>query len=209
MLSTTWKIVAVSRNRANIYLDKKIRFGNHLGNESYRAILEPIIAFELATQREKYPMKIIYLKLKYCGYANTLFEKRLKENQFVRESKEPTPRLFAQFHSPQTERMKKELIQEIKKYDSRVKVLFATSALGMGVDTPYVTNIIHTSPPGTIIEAYMKETGHAGHMVGIQAKAVLYYNNSDIGKTVKQSNCYCVIIINLLHPENIFNFSFS
>ena len=75
-------------------IDKKIRFSNHLGNESYRAILEPI-AFELATQREKYPMTIIYLKLKYCGYAYTLFEKRLKENQFVRESKEPTARLFA------------------------------------------------------------------------------------------------------------------
>ena len=126
-------------------------------------------------------MTIIYLKLKYCGYAYTLFEKRLKENQFVRESKEATARLFAQFHSLQTERMKKELIQEIKKYDSRIRVLFATSALGMGVDTPYVTNIIHISPPGTI-EAYMQEIGRAGRMVGIQAKAVLYYNNSDIAK---------------------------
>jgi len=101
MLSTTCKIVAVNRNRANIYLDKKIRLGNHLGNESYRAILEPI-ASELATQRVKYPMTIIYLKLKCCGCAYTLFEKRLKENQLVGESKEPTARLFAQFHSPQT-----------------------------------------------------------------------------------------------------------
>ena len=38
-------------------------------------------------------MTISYLKLKYCGYAYTLFEKRLKENQFVAESKEPTARL--------------------------------------------------------------------------------------------------------------------
>ena len=110
---------------------------------------------------------------------------------------------FLLFHPPQTERMKKELIQEIKKYDCRVKVLFATSALGMGVDTPYVTNIIHISPPGTIIEAYMKETGCAGHMVGIQAKAVLYYNNSDIGKSnkyfstlaLKQSNKVIAIVL--------------
>ena len=94
-------------------------------------------------------------------------------------------------------------MQEIKKYDFRVKVLFATSALGMGVDTPYVTNIIHISPPGTIIEAYMKETGRAGHMVGIQAKAVLYYNNSDIGKSnkyfstlaLKQSNKVIAIVL--------------
>ena len=40
--------------------------------------------------------------------TSTLIEKTLKENQFVGESKEPTARRFAQFHSPQT--VKKELI---------------------------------------------------------------------------------------------------
>lgn len=132
------KIVSVNPNRRNIYLEKNVRLSNHHGSESYRAILEPI-AQELVIQREKYPMTIIYLKLKYCGYAYSLFERILNENQYVGDSKEPTGRLFAQFHSPQTDRMKKELITEIKKADSRVRVIFATSALGMGVDSPYVT----------------------------------------------------------------------
>lgn len=115
---------------------------------------EPI-ANELAVWRDKYPMTIVYLKLKYCGCAYTLFERTLKENQFVGESEEPAARLFAQFNSPQTDRMKKEIISEIKKkQNSRVRVIFATSALGMGVDTPYVTNIVHISPPSTL-EAYM------------------------------------------------------
>ena len=35
--------------------------------------------------------------------------------------------------------MKKELIEEIKKEDSRIRVVFATSALGRGVDAPFVT----------------------------------------------------------------------
>jgi superfamily II DNA helicase RecQ len=94
----------------------------------------------------------------------------------VGDSKEPTGRLFAQFHSPQTDRMKKELITEIKKADSRVRVIFATSALGMGVDSPYVTSIIHISPSSSL-EAYMQEIGRAGRTVGIQARATLYYNN--------------------------------
>ena len=43
--------------------------------------------------------------------TSTLIEKTLKENQFVGESKYPTASLiFAQLHSPKTERMKKELI---------------------------------------------------------------------------------------------------
>ena len=82
--------------------------------------LNHAIAQELVIQREKYPMTIIYLKLKYCGYAYSLFERILNENRYVGDSKEPTGRIFALFHSPQTDRMKKELITEIKKADSRV-----------------------------------------------------------------------------------------
>ena len=92
-------------------------------------------------------------------------------------------RLFALFHSPQTSQMKKELIEEIKKKDSRVRVLFATSALGMGVDAPYVAQVIHISPPSTL-ECYMQEIGRAG-CIGTQSYATLYYNNSDIGNHKK------------------------
>ncbi|XP_028416773.1 ATP-dependent DNA helicase Q1-like isoform X2 [Dendronephthya gigantea] len=118
LLLASCKIVSVNPNRMNIYLEKKIRLSNNVGNESYRAIIEPI-AQELAIRREKYPMTIIYLKLKYCGYAYSLFERILKDDQYVGNSKEPAGRLFAQFHSPQTDRMKKEIIREIKKEDSR------------------------------------------------------------------------------------------
>lgn len=165
----------------NIYLDKKVRLSNHHGNEGYDRILKPI-ANELAIQRENYPMTIIYLKLKYCGYAYGLFERILKAKQCVGETLEPTARLFAQFHAPQTSRMKKDIISEIKKEQSRVRVLFATSALGMGVDAPYVTNI-HITPPSSL-EAYMQEIGRAGR-TGLSSCATLYYNNSDIGNNKK------------------------
>lgn len=75
-LKNNCKIVARNPNRVNIYLDKKVRLSNHHGNESYDRILEPI-ANELAIQRENYPMTIIYLKLKCCGYAYGLFERIL------------------------------------------------------------------------------------------------------------------------------------
>ena len=42
-----------------------MHLSNHHGNESY-GILEPI-ANELAIQRENYPMRIMYLKLKHCS----------------------------------------------------------------------------------------------------------------------------------------------
>ena len=71
---------------------------NHHGYESYDQNLIPI-ANELALQREKYPMTILYLKLKYCGYAYRLFERMLQDKQFVGSTTDPAARLFAQFHA--------------------------------------------------------------------------------------------------------------
>ena len=79
--------------------------------------------------------------------------------------------------------MKKDIISEIKKEQSRVRVLFATSALGIRVDAPYVTKIIHITPPSSF-EAYLHGIGHAGR-TGLSSCATLYYNNSDIGNNKK------------------------
>ena len=60
-------------------------------------------------------MTIIYLKLKHCGYTYGLFERILKDKQYVGDTPEPSARLFAQFHAPQTSCMKRDIIAEIKK----------------------------------------------------------------------------------------------
>lgn len=181
-LQNDCKVVAANPNRSNIYYDKKIRMSNHHGYESYDKIVIPI-ANELALQREKYPMTIIYLKLKYCGYVYGLFEQILQDKQFVGNTKDPAARLFAQFHAPQKKGMKKCLTAEVKKENSRVRVLFATSALGMGVNVPNVEHVVHITPPSNI-ESYVQETGRAGR-TGVPSRATLYYNNSDIAKNKK------------------------
>ena len=99
------------------------------------------------------------------------------------ETKDPAARLFAQFNAPQTKRMKKSLIAEVIKENSRVRALFATSALGMGVYVPHVEHVVHITPPSNV-EPYVQEAGRAGR-TGVPAKATLYYNNSDIAKNKK------------------------
>ena len=103
LMITSSKTVCVYLNRCNIYLETKVRLSNHFGIDSYRAILEPI-AQDLAILRDKFPMTIIYLKLKYCGYAYSLFERLLSTSQYAGD---PAGKLFAQFHPPQTDRLKK------------------------------------------------------------------------------------------------------
>ena len=145
-------------------------------SNSYENILLPI-SQKLIHERENFPMTIIYMKLKYCGIAYALFERVIRD-KFVGEDQSPCARLFCQFHAPQTSKTKKEILSEIKRHNSRIHVIFATTALGMGVNAPYVDNVIHITPPASI-EAYMQEFGRAGRK-GQNAKAVLFYNNSDI-----------------------------
>ena len=54
-------------------------------------------------------MTIIYLKLKYCGFAYSLFDRIFQESQYVGE-RVPSYHLFCQFHAPQTVEMKKEIV---------------------------------------------------------------------------------------------------
>ena len=123
-------VVSRSPNRSNIFLGKALRGSSNLGDKAYEDILQPI-ADNLLLEKTNYPMTIIYLKLKYCGLAYSLFERTLKGHQYASDGDEyPANRLFCQYHSPQTDRMKKEIMTEIMKKNSAIRVIFATSALG-------------------------------------------------------------------------------
>ena len=169
-------------NRPNIFYEKSFRNGT--GVESYEEILTPI-ANSLLMQKTKYPLTIIYLSLRWCGFAYRLFERVLGHEQYFPIGADPIPenRLFSQYHSPQTAAMKEQILEELGHSCSKLRVVFATVAMGMGVDIPGIQKIIHIGPPRTVRE-YMQETGRAGRD-GSLSMAVLYYNNLDIAKNRK------------------------
>ncbi|XP_057290804.1 ATP-dependent DNA helicase RecQ-like [Hydractinia symbiolongicarpus] len=146
-----------------------------------KKILLPI-GEDLKKQAKAHPQTIIYCKLKYCGYGYKLFESIIGPLQYVGGECKPSKSLFVQFHAPQTKHMKHEIISEISKIDSNIRVIFATSALGMGVNAPNMKQIVHIGPPPTL-EEYMQEIGRAGCR-GQDAVAVLHYNNSDMSAVI-------------------------
>ena len=81
-----------------------------------------------------------------------------------------------QMHQP-----KPKIIEDFTKPDGAIRVVFATVAFAMGLDSPNIRQIIHWGPP-TDVELYVQETGRAGRD-GQYSKAVLYYNNHDISKS--------------------------
>ena len=66
-------------------------------------------------------------------------------------------------------------------------MVFATVAIGIGVNIPNVRQVIHISPP-TTIESYYQEIGRGGRD-GKPAKAILYYNGTDICTTRPGMTC--------------------
>ena len=68
--------------------------------------------------------------------------------------------------------MKSEIFEEIKNETSNICVIFATSALEMGVDAPGITRVIHIRASPTL-ESYLQEIGRARRR-GQEATADLF-----------------------------------
>ena len=146
-------------------------------------------------EKVDHPITVLYLPLRWCGFAYKFFERELGKEQYypLNSAAKPENRLFAQFHAPQTIAMKEQILTELSSQTSTVRVIFATVAMGMGVDITSIRKIIHVGPPRTVRE-YFQETGRAGRD-GKQSTALLYYNNRDIAKNREgisdQIRTYC------------------
>ncbi len=100
-----------------------------------------------------YPLTIIYnIPLKWCGFAYKIFESILGSRQYYPcgSMRIPENRLFTQFHLPQTKEMKNEILKQLCLPQSIIRVVFATVALGMGVDIRGTRKIVHITQPYSI-----------------------------------------------------------
>ena len=143
-------------DRKNIFYEKIFRHGQEI--DSVEGILYPI-AQGLLKDKTDYPLTVIYIPLRWCGYAYKLFESLLGIGQYYPDGalEIPENRLFAQFHAAQTKQMKEQILRQLCSDTSTVRVIFATVAMGMGVDIPSIRNVIHIGPPCSV-KAYFQES---------------------------------------------------
>ncbi|XP_060599722.1 ATP-dependent DNA helicase RecQ-like [Ruditapes philippinarum] len=172
------KIVSMNPDRTNIKYTKIERPPSSNTQDHLDEILEPMVN-QLLEEKDNYPLTIFYTDTNVISYAYAYFEKKMGKFQYLAENI-PENRLFAQYHTNYTEKMKKFIVQELGKEKPKMRVVFATVALGMGLNAPHIRVVIHYKPP-TSIEKYFQETGRAGRD-GLPSKAILYYNNTDIRK---------------------------
>ena len=81
------------------------------------------------------------------------------------------------FHACTPQHNKDIILQSLLKSDGVVRVVFATIALGMGVNLQDVNTIVHYGAPRSI-EDYFQESGRGGRS-GKNARSVIYWKPSD------------------------------
>ena len=94
------------------------------------------IANDLLAMRLDYPLTIIYMPLKWCGFVHRALWVLISINHLVHRYK----------------RLKEEILSRLVGEKQTLRVIFATVAFGIGVDTHCVRQVIHIGPPRTIRE---------------------------------------------------------
>ena len=170
------KLITVNPDRPNIMYRKVFRPPSMDTEKHLESILTPMVE-QLKEEKEAYPMTIFYTDTSVISFAYAFFEKYMGADQYVGSSV-PENRLFAQYQQVYTDEMKQFIVKELCKDRSKIRLVFATVALGMGLNAPHIKHVVHYKPP-TSLEKYFQETGRAGRD-GQQSTALLYYNNTDI-----------------------------
>ncbi|XP_003391641.1 PREDICTED: ATP-dependent DNA helicase Q-like SIM [Amphimedon queenslandica] len=100
-------------------------------------------------------------------------------------------RMVDMFSACNSSVIKNQIVASFSSPNSRLRIVIATVAFGMGIDCPNIRQVIHWSPPSDI-EAYIQEIGRAGRD-GKMAYATLLYSKKNISLPFMDSSMvvYC------------------
>ena len=97
-------------------------------------------------------------------------------------------RLFGMYHSCTPQHNKDVILHSLRRPDGVVRVVFATVALGMGLDLRDVDTIIHYGAPRSL-EDYFQESGRGGRS-GSSARSIVYWRVRDCPVKSKPSSLH-------------------
>ena len=135
---------------------------------------------------------IIYCKsIKDCGRLFMFFKSKLGEQGYYPEDSPKTSAnlLFGMYHHSTLDKQNSTILNSFHEEKGTVRLVFATSALGMGVNFSNVRTIIHYGPPREM-EDFVQQIGRAGRD-GQPSKAVLLYNGLHLKNCEQNIKEYC------------------
>ena len=165
---------------SNIKFIKKERPPRYDCDEDYLEDILDDMATYLRAQRDTYPFTIMYFQdITHTSNAYIHLRHELGKDQF---NGEPVweNRMFQMYHGANDDETRDLILKEINKPDSRIRVLFCTAGLCLGLDLPAIRQVIHFGVP-LCIETYLQQVGQAGRD-GLPSSATLYYRKTNFRK---------------------------
>ena len=136
-----------------------------------------LLSSELLEHRAKVPKTVLFCRtLQGCADIYVGLRKLLGD-QITEPAGLPVNlvkfRLIDIFTAGSKAQMREAVVTEFCRSDTKLRLIIATSAFGLGIDCGDIARIIHWGPPNTL-EELVQETGRAGRN-GMPSKAILYY----------------------------------
>ena len=150
------RIVYVSPNKPNMYYEVVTRTDIE---EDFASVLSELRTHKISTQR-----LIVYCRsLNVCSDLYAYFISNLGEHSYypLGAPHISDNRLFGMFHANTPAHNKDVILRSMQIADGVVRIVFATVALGMGVNFIGLHRTIHYGAPSSI-EDYFQESGRAG-----------------------------------------------
>jgi superfamily II DNA helicase RecQ len=147
---------------------------------------------ELREKKDGANKYIIYCRsIAACGLLYDYLDKALGAAAYIGKPSVKT-RLFAMFHHSTRKRIKKIVLDQFGKVESKIRVVIATVCYGMGIDVKDVHMVIQWGCPRSMEEFY-QEAGRAGRNPTMPAYSLLYYHGSDASERATDSpmHQYC------------------
>ncbi|XP_077985116.1 ATP-dependent DNA helicase RecQ-like [Glandiceps talaboti] len=171
---TDVKKVAIKPDRPNVKLCVEYR----------RAALNSMfgkIVDELKEKGQGTDLRIIYSSsLARCETLITYLMDALGDRIYLENKPhEPANMLVGLYHRGAAQTTKTRILQSLQCGNNGIKrVIIATVSLGMGIDNPFIKEVIHFGCPSEI-ESYAQEIGRAGRDPSLKCKAVMFVNGQD------------------------------
>ena len=166
------EVVSLSPNRPNIFY--AVRQRTTVESDFEEVILDLKKNSVLANRVIVYCRSLNMCATLYAHFLHCLGDRSYYPRDATQISDN---RLFGMFHSNTPDHNKLVILKSLVKSDGVVRVVFATMALGMGVDFVGLNTIIHYGAPRSL-DDYFQELGRAGRS-GASATSTVYWQPID------------------------------
>lgn len=193
--------ITKSPDRDNIYLSvEKV-------NTDLQSTFDFLLK-KLKSLQVQCPRVLVYCQTQsVCSDLYTLFHSELGDKGYWPVGcRNPQNRIVEMYHSCTPDANKGNILQSLRHSTGCCRVVFATNALGMGIDVKGLTSVIHYGPSADL-ESYMQEIGRAGRD-GRQSSAYLLYHGQQLRHTracmkdyIKNTNCRRATLLSVFDAE--------